>query len=239
MIGYSLGDINVLTAIDWMNNVYGSINKIKENKNKLIQVLYTEGNPQNPYEENGIVIIESNNLFETLSHISNELKKLHTKFNDKLDKRKMVENAINQLSNEEIKKFINDSEIRSKITNNLLAPKKIDDNVLIDFYNRIFKITDELSLENGNFAAYNKKLNVILDYLCSFKLQDMTPAVTHLFSSELAHLSRYIGDYRGQSYEAASTWRKRKNDIPDEMKKELLSYCKCFKWSSNLSTLLK
>ena len=56
MIGYALGDLNVITAVDWANNVY--TNTSGEYDFPIVQLLYTDNPKQDPYvEQNGIVIL--------------------------------------------------------------------------------------------------------------------------------------------------------------------------------------
>ena len=61
MIGYALGDLNVITAVDWANNVY--TNTSGEYDFPIVQLLYTDNPKQDPYvEQNGIVIFEVSDI---------------------------------------------------------------------------------------------------------------------------------------------------------------------------------
>src|SRR5690606_19301439 len=70
-IGYGLGDFNVLTALDWVRNVYPDLNENKTYPNKVIQLLKSSKPQTQPYEmHNGVFVLEFNNLEEILIEIS-------------------------------------------------------------------------------------------------------------------------------------------------------------------------
>ena len=71
IIGYSLGDTNVLTALDWSENIYKD-NSRKYYPNGIIQLLYKRDNP-NPepiIQENGIITLEIDSILDIMKELS-------------------------------------------------------------------------------------------------------------------------------------------------------------------------
>ncbi|MBT1073553.1 SIR2 family NAD-dependent protein deacylase [Pelotalea chapellei] len=61
ILGYGLGDVNVLTALDWSTNVFGG--EQANYPHAVIQILKKENPRELPYwDKNGRVILESSNL---------------------------------------------------------------------------------------------------------------------------------------------------------------------------------
>jgi hypothetical protein len=61
LIGYGLGDVNVLTALDWSRNVFKAAETTYPSD--VIQILWTESPKETPYrDKNGMVIFETEDL---------------------------------------------------------------------------------------------------------------------------------------------------------------------------------
>lgn len=70
-MGYGVGDFNVLTALDWVRNVYPDLNENKAYPNKVIQLLRSVTPKSEPYEmHNGVVVLEFKNLIDMLVEIT-------------------------------------------------------------------------------------------------------------------------------------------------------------------------
>ena len=114
IVGYGLGDVNVLTAVDWTKNVY--VNQRINYPHDIIQLLYTENPLDEPYRDrNEILIIEFNDLKNILTEIA-ELVKSEKEI-DKINNEKLYEiNTIFQNPTEQdVKNFIDDSDFRNSI----------------------------------------------------------------------------------------------------------------------------
>src|SRR5690606_37386099 len=69
IIGYGLGDVNVLTAVDWTKNVYS--NQRINYPHEIIQLLFTDNPKGEPYRDrNDILIIEFKDLKTILTEIA-------------------------------------------------------------------------------------------------------------------------------------------------------------------------
>ena len=75
LLGYGLGDVNVLTAIDWSRNVFFS--KQENYPHDVIQILRTSNPKEEPYRDrNGILILETSDLtkfFDEFEAVHREL----------------------------------------------------------------------------------------------------------------------------------------------------------------------
>jgi hypothetical protein len=105
-IGYGLGDINVLSAVDWANNVFKG-----ENHNKppdIIQILVIEGSPRKEVYQNhnGTLIFEVNNLsffFKELCKYVDECKKSEKLKSEELGHLKKYFNPSGKMINDLLK----------------------------------------------------------------------------------------------------------------------------------------
>ena len=84
IIGYSLGDPNVLTALDWSENVYRNKKKIYY-PNGVIQFLYKRDNlnPDPIIHENGIITLEISSIFDIVKDLSDFIEKNKEKYNER------------------------------------------------------------------------------------------------------------------------------------------------------------
>lgn len=90
MIGYRIGDQNVLTALDWSKNIYDpQNNNNQEYPHNIIQIVYTDSPRTDAYKtEKGILILETNSLIKTLDDIIEsiiDLKDIQKEKNNSLD----------------------------------------------------------------------------------------------------------------------------------------------------------
>lgn len=117
-LGYSLGDINVLSAVDWAKNVLKG-----ENQNDppdIIQVLVIDKNPNKEVypDHNGTLIFEVNNLryfFKELCEYIHKFRKLNLSKSEELDKIKKYSNPSEMMINE----LLYDFSVRSEFFKSL------------------------------------------------------------------------------------------------------------------------
>lgn len=222
IIGYGLGDVNVLTAVDWTKNVYS--NQKINYPHDIIQLLYCEKPKSFPYRDrNDILIIEFNDLESILNEITDSIeanKKSITQENIQINK---LNEILSDPKEKNVNQFVDISELRIELLE-LIAKKGV--NLISGFLELFSKSIDETwnrSKPNGAFEAYNENLTILIDVLQYIKLEDLPPALLESVAYNLNRLSSYIGDYKGQSQSAYRTWKNRKKDIPIETQKELLN----------------
>jgi hypothetical protein len=242
ILGYGLGDVNVLTALDWSKNVF------KEEQSNyphdVIQVIKKDNPETNPYRsKNGILIVETSELdhfFSEFSGIRTEEKKLEKVESDSLNK------LVNELNKSMIKKFIDDNNYRKKAINVL---SKFQIHIISGFVTFLNKCLDEAwerSSPSGAFEGYSQYLNIILDILINISYEAMPPALFETVAYGLERVGYYIDKKgvhsSGNSFSATDKWHNRKKDLPSRMVEELRNYSEqhgCAQLSKLIKTIKK
>jgi hypothetical protein len=231
LIGYGLGDVNVLTALDWSRNVF----KAEEGTypSDVIQILRTDAPKQEPYrDKNGMVIFEA----ETLSTFFDEFRAVRA---NELEKEKQTQEAFAKLSmkladpkTSMINKFIDDQDFRAK---NLKVLSKFPLELISGFVSLLDKCIDETwsrSAVPGQFEGYNQNLTLLLDILTSFPVDQFPPALLQTVAYGLERVGPMVGNEMGQSFRAKGTWERRKGELSAAMVKELKNIAKQHRYSS-------
>lgn len=227
MIGYALGDINVLTACDWAENVYKTDGQY--NNSCIIQLLYKENPCEAPYyTETGMIIYEISDLMEFFSQLNEHRKNFRKHYKKKQEDFSKITQILNNPSQEEIEKFVADYEWRKQIIELFVNLKDKFWQITGAFHkylkNVILYLNKKCS-ENGNFEAYDKKLKVIFDVFRYASPPKMPPIIFNILASTLAGMARYIGNECGQSFSANRTWQQKVIFLPQFVVNELRIYC--------------
>lgn len=222
LLGYGLGDVNVLTALDWSRNVFKS--EEANYPNDVVQVLRKDNPAEEPYrDKNGIVILEVedlSNFFEDFIEVRTE------ELNKKKKEQKALKNLADELDapdGEMIEKFIDDEKFRSEM---LKILSKFSIHLVSGFVSFLNKCIDETwarSRPDGAFEGYNQNLILILDILTAFSISRFPPALFQTAAYGLQRVGYYVGDDAGKSWAARKTWDKRKNELSKEVVDELKS----------------
>lgn len=237
-LGYGLGDVNVLTALDWSKNVFKG--DPQNYPNEVVQVYRVKSNPSEiPYvDNNGIVIIETASLtkfFDEFVVVRNELG-LKEKKNQKA--LAALAKEFNSPDDSTIDTFIDDKDFREAILNQLSEFSIYLIAGFVSFLDKCIDKTWERSRPNGAFAAYNENLTIILDILIAFPLERFPPALFQMAAYSLDRVANYVGHSRGQSLSAGRTWDNRKGELTAEIVKELRSVAEQYQYI-RLETLLE
>jgi len=225
IIGYSLGDVNVLTAVDWTKNVY--INQKINYPHDIIQLYYSKNPAVNAYRDrNDILIIEFDNLKEILNEILAVIKAER--------KRELKKDlALNELNKifknptpDNVKHFIDDIDFRKETIDKMAKHNISLISGFLELYSKAIDETWERSIPNKAFFAYNENLTILLDIIEKIELSKIPPALLESIGYDLDKVSNYIGDRLGESIAAYHTWNQRKNKIPIETISELINIAK-------------
>lgn len=219
-LGYGLGDVNVLTALDWSKHVFRS--EKQDYPNDVVQV-YKQNNPaEQPYRDrNGILIIETADLpsfFEEFIEGQVELAKQKEK------EKKVLEVLANKLNSPDaplIEEFIDNLKFRKQI---LKILSRFPIHLVAGFVSFLDKCIDETwerSRPRGAFEAYNQNLTIVLDILITFSLDRFPPALLQAAAYALERVAYYVGDSLGQSRSAGRTWNQRRGELTAEIIGEL------------------
>ena len=220
IIGYALGDVNVLTALDWSTHVFsqGKANYPHE----VIQVIWKETPRHKPYrDKNGIIIIETSDLaefFEEYLHIREVEEKREAK--ERLDLEKVAA-ELAKPSDSIIQRFIDDLGFRQAVLTSLSKFKVDLIAGFISFLDVCIEETWKRAQPKNAFEAYDQNLSIILDLLTAFDTESIPPVLFQNLASGLNRVAWYVGRSGGESWAAAVTWDKRKGELTKEMVVEL------------------
>lgn len=237
IIGYGLGDVNVLTAVDWTKNVYS--NQRINYPHDIIQLLYCEYPNPEPYRDrNDILIIEFDNLKNILSEICEniiEARALEEENNQKLSElNKIFENP----TDESVKEFIDNQSFRLEV---IMAISQNDIKLISGFLELFSKSIDETWIRaepKGAFHAYDENLKLLLDIIINIELIKIPPALLESIAYNLDQVAYYVGTFMGQSRVAYNTWNNYKTNISEDTKIELLNIARARHYS-NLKQLFR
>lgn len=220
LLGYGLGDVNVLTALDWSKNVFSSSNE--NYPNEVIQVVRKENPSTKAYKDrNGILIYEVSDLDDFFEDFSKENRSYLTK--KAKDEESLVEiiSKLEEPSEALVGKFIDDEEFRLGI---LKVLAKFTSPVISGFISFLSEVFDELwkrAEPNCAFEAYNENLIVQLDMLTTLELEQIPPALLETIAYNLNRVGYYVGNGLGESHSANRTFIKRKGELSKEVVFEL------------------
>lgn len=114
ILGYGLGDINVLTAFDWSKNVYEK--QKAKHPNFLVQVLKEERPNPKPYRDNNnVVIIETNELSSFFAELKDVIIEKQKEEELAISKLRDIEGRFRNPEIRNIEKFIDDPQFRINI----------------------------------------------------------------------------------------------------------------------------
>ena len=220
LLGYGMGDVNVLTALDWSKNVYKS--RINNFPQDVIQVVRKTPFSENPYrDQNGILIIETDELssfFEEFEAIRN------AEVQAENESEEAIAEIAEQLSDPDenlIDSFIDDSGFRYFLIELFANMPIYKASAFITFLDKCISATWLRTGPHGAFEGYNQLLIILLDILTKFEINNISPALLQATTYSLNQVSGYIGTTPGQSWAAAKTWNARKGELNEQMRKEL------------------
>lgn len=224
MIGYALGDLNVLSAIDYRNNVYKSIKLVE---NCIIQLVYTDNPSEKCYEHNGIIIYEYNDLKTFFEMFSDYIKKYKSRIGKKTNELTNKNNEFVDSDEKYLEKFEFDLEDYRKETIKFIYD--LDSSYcyvysqFIPFLNRVFEKTFIESRQNGQFNYYDIYINIWFDLVENIQME-RTPTIYSTFLiNKLDEIVFFIGPGLGKAYKAFDTWNARKSKIPVNFKNFILT----------------
>jgi hypothetical protein len=209
ILGYGLGDVNVLTALDWSKNVFKG--EPKSYPNEVIQIVRKNNPREDPYRDrNSIIVLEANSLqsfFDEYAGIRA----------GELEKDKEIRHNLAKLSEEldrpgesMIEKFIDDETYRAQVLKTLSTFPNDLVSGFISFINRCIDETWARSEPSGAFQGYADNLSMILDILTTFSIKQIPPALFETTAYALQRVGYFVGDGLGQSFEANRVWNRRK-----------------------------
>lgn len=225
MIGYALGDLNVLSAIDYRNNVFKNIKLIE---NSIIQLVYTEREPaEKCYEHNGIIVYEYNDLKTFLDTLAEYYKKYKYNIGKITNKVTEKNNEFVDSSIKYVEYFENNTDEYRKETIKFIY--SLDSSYcyvysqFILFLNRVFDKTYLESRQDGQFQYYDYYLSIWFDLVESIKIERTPMVYLSFLTSKLDEIAYHIGNGLGEAHQAYITWNERKSKIPEGFRNFVLT----------------
>ncbi|WHF27035.1 SIR2 family protein [Bacillus altitudinis] len=229
ILGYGLGDVNVLSAVDWSKNIYTEENEYPYD---IIQALWTSDPKKDAYkDENGNIIIEISNLEEFLNELILFIVEKQGEYDKQL---KLLNELIGRLEEENkefVESFVDDKEVRLELINLISRFEYHMITPYIQFLNVCMDNIWEKTSHNGAFNMYDKYLNIILDIITNYEFKKMSPRLFQIVANSLNRVLKYVGSGTysrefGYSWDATSSWHLRKKEIPKDMINQLYHYSK-------------
>lgn len=234
VLGYGLGDINVLSALDWSKNIYTEEN---EYPYEIVQVFWTSSPKDKPYrDENGNIIIEISDLEKFLDELVRYLIDQKEEYDTRLKELNEFIGKLNADDEELVEKFIDDRKFRIEL---LDMVSKFEYNMIYPYIEFLIRCIDNLWIKtsvDGAFYVYDDYLRIMLDIIINYEYRKISPRLFQIVAKSLNRVLAYVGKdtstkYYGDSWDATRTWHKEKRSIPKEMVKQLYHYSQeCYMW---------
>jgi hypothetical protein len=227
VLGYGLGDVNVLSAVDWSKNVY---TKGDGYPSEIIQALWSKTPRELPYrDETGNLIIEIDSIDEFLENLSSYIKNARKLYDKKLEELEAIVEDLNKKEEEKIQEFISNQEFRLQLLKMLPQFEYHMISPYIEFLLVCINKVWIKAREDNGFLSYDEYINILLDILVQYDYHKMPPRLFQIMAEGLNRVLQYIGEYagdksKGKAHEATKTWFKRKASIPHDTKVQLISY---------------
>ena len=228
MIGYSLNDLNVLSAVDYCQNVYTNISTAYETP--IIQLLYKKYPEPNPYKDsNNIIIQEISDLSEYLSEFSEYSKRFRGVIGKEIKRVNALVEKYTNSKESDVAALIEDKNIRMEIINSV---KDIDYEFwyvypsYTAFLNKAFGILwNNASIQNA-FQYYAYILELLLDLIENVNYDKVPASYVDFLVAKFRDIAYFVGTQLGQSWDADRVWKERQHRIPDEFVEEALKRLK-------------
>lgn len=249
MIGYGLGDINVITAVDWSKNVFTHISENYDTE--IIQLLYTENPKDKPYRDSsGVLIIEIDELSSFLDYLNEFYDEYSLNYEQKQNKVNDYISMFIPPNETNINKFIKNTDNLRKNTIKFIADLNSEFSYIYPNYISFLQVVIiELNIRSmpyGAFDAYDEKIKVLIDIFINLNIKKTPPNFFSLIAEAFDSVANYIDNQNstyhlsGYAWKATKTWHSNKSDIPQEIIDELLFYSRSKKHHcTQLERLLK
>lgn len=222
MLGYSLNDLNVLSAVDYSQNVYTNVSTSFETP--IIQLLYKKYPNSEPYVSNNIVVQEIGSLSDYLSELIDYIVRYKSIIGRKTNEVKKLLEFFTNANEDDIAAFIDEKSKRQEIFNMI---RSIDFEFwyiypsYMAFLNKSFGILWDKAHIRYGFKYYKDILDLLLDIIENIDYEKVPFSLLEYLIEQFKEITYSVGTNRGQSWVAKSLWDERCHNIPDEFINEL------------------
>ena len=220
-IGYSLGDTNIKTAIDWAMNVYKTPDVSIPMQVRLIHA------PQGGKVERdpGNQTMYSINTADCIHFLDKLKQSIDDEKNNRDKIKKRLSLALTSIKN------MNDPSLQMKapISRQISAIRSVMKHQAKDAMFLILPQVQSMLAdakkhagESGNFAAYANWLRILLILLEEIPQDETPPTMISMLAEELENVLPMAGSHLGQSYDADRLWKSEWPKIPKEKREYYL-----------------
>ncbi|HXD79795.1 MAG TPA: SIR2 family protein [Puia sp.] len=229
LIGYGLGDFNVLTAMDWAENV---LTADRQNYPHDVIQLYHSTNPQQkPYRDrNNVLVVEFCELGPLLRDLCAGIEVARNRHKQGMDQLETFNRFLKNPTEETSIRFIDDECFRKEILGMLADNNNPLLSGFLELFSKSIDITWQRAQSKGAFSSYRDNLTMLLDILNSIPIETMPPALLESVVYNLSRVTYFVGPSAGQSFEAFAVWEKRKKRLPGATVRELLNIARARKY---------
>lgn len=223
LLGYGLGDVNVLTALDWSRNVFK--HDQMDYPQDVIQLLRVSEPSKSPYRDrNGILILETNEISQFFDEFLQRHEVLVAQ--DQKNRAELAAFAewIRNPDDSIVDRFIDDLDFRTALLDLLSRNSRHLLPSFVSFLERCIEETWIRAKPSGAFHGYNQNLNIIMDILTEFPFEQFPPALFQIAATALERVGYYVGTGLGQSWQADQTWSQRYSELSDPIISDLWAY---------------
>lgn len=239
MIGYSLNDLNVLSAVDYCQNVYKNVSPSYEAP--MIQLLYERSPKEEPYYKNEIIVQEISDLTFYLKELSNYVNRYKSYIGKE---KKRVQELIEQYTAADstyIDRIIDNKEERKQMIERIYDLDRAFWYAYPSFIALLKNVFDTLwdrASEQNAFDNYGRILDILLDLIEELKDRSLPNNYIDFLIEEFIDIAGYVGDYMGQSWSASRIWKSRNQEISRRFIDMAKSRCQRNDYKSNAAMAL-
>jgi hypothetical protein len=226
MMGYSLGDINVKNALEWsraFSTNWGL--EAEPHQSLVVQALFKPApDTMNPYfGKNGEVIVEMHDILTFLTEISEVVEARRSEHDESKELLK------SWLVSGRAESVADDPSARQEFLDLLgRFPRSYDVQTVIRFLESVFDPIWESARETGGWEHYDRFLQVLFDALKAIPVVRIHPLLLSYLAERLDEISYFVnprGEKElGTSFAASKSWQRRKDELPEEMRKALCEF---------------
>lgn len=229
MLGYSLGDINVQTAMEWSRR-FRAERKLGYalHQGLVVQVAFKRESPrEEPYlGPAGQVVVETASIADFLEELSAAIDECRESHSSNVD---AIARALDERWSPS--NLVSDPGAFHRFVSMLqLFPKCYVIQRVIEVLDEALQSVWQKSQEPLAFEYYDEYLKMLLKILERVSFDNLHPSLCHYLAERLGDVSYYLEPdpdrtmHSGQGFAASRTWQTKVNSIPDETLNELRAY---------------
>jgi len=222
MLGYSLGDINVRSAIEWSHTFQGSASlKLNSQQGLVVQALRVSWPPRSqPYfGPNGEIIVEIADLGAFLLELGNERERF---FKEEQTSADLIQDFLSTPTNAlEVPTNKKTRDLFHIVLADALS--YCSSSSIISFISQVLEPVWNSSRQFGAFQHYDTYVRLLIDIVCKLSLQPFRPNLMRYIAGSFNRVGPQIDTRRtsGSAFAASDRWFRDCATIPKPVAREL------------------